>query len=710
MFLIPFLFLGIGKGEERIEVGEVTVTATRTEKEVGKAPASVEIVTGSEAEMRGSRTVDEAMNSLSGVFNRRAKGLMDTLASISLRGIPGQARTLVLVDGMPLNRPYTGDVNFGGFLSPMDIGRIEVVKGPFSSLYGGYAMGGVVNVVTRMPKGRELTLKGNYGSDLLYNGYISYGDRLMEKLGLLVSLGYRSTRGYVSDLVVQSAKPEGLSGWSQTTDRTGKECYVIGDKGFNGAMDGSVLAKVGYDISKSLKVGGYFLRGWYRYFYEEPHTYLLDPQGNPVWSYGKVKESSFLSGGGGETQDILNLTSEVELPLLSSKLLLGLNSSGKWYITPGDKATRDGGPGTLTETESRGYYAEVQSTTSILKGHTVSFGGSIWYGMADTKENGLENWKERGSKTELSYESKGKEIRSALFLQEEARILENLGVYLGLRADFWRTFGGYANQVGAPEYPKEYPSKASAFLSPKLALVFIPFDGTSLKASVGKAFRPPTIYELYRTWTSVRTGITYQGNPELGPESTTSWDVGLEQRIWKRLLVKLSVFDNEMEDLIYRRSISKTLQDYINVGKARSRGVELGIEGRFGWAKPFMNYTYVDAKILENEAKPETVGKQLTAVPKATFNCGVDLSHGPISASLVGRYVSKRFDTDDNTDTVTGVHGSRDPYFLLDMKVSYRLMKSLSLSLSATNLLDSEYFDYYKAPGRKIVGEVSGRI
>ena len=96
---------------------------------------------------------DQAVNTLPGVFDTRGKGLTDTLSSINLRGMPGQARTLVLLDGMPLNSAYTGNVQFGG-LAPEDIRQIEVIRGPFSSLYGGYAMGGVVNILTKMPRKR----------------------------------------------------------------------------------------------------------------------------------------------------------------------------------------------------------------------------------------------------------------------------------------------------------------------------------------------------------------------------------------------------------------------------------------------------------------------------------------------------------------------------------------------------------------------------
>ena len=148
------------KDETKLE--EIVVTATRTEKDIESAPGDVHVVTKKDIEKRNIKTIDESLNTTPGVFNRRGKGLMDTLANISLRGIPGANRTLIMRDGIPLNSAYTGDVTWG--MSSDDVERIEIVEGPFSSLYGGYAMGGVVNIITKMPEQREFTLKSGYGT------------------------------------------------------------------------------------------------------------------------------------------------------------------------------------------------------------------------------------------------------------------------------------------------------------------------------------------------------------------------------------------------------------------------------------------------------------------------------------------------------------------------------------------------------------------
>ncbi|MFZ6017818.1 MAG: TonB-dependent receptor plug domain-containing protein [Nitrospirota bacterium] len=706
--------------EKEAELEEIVVTATRTEKEITEAPASVSVVRKEDMEKRNIKAVDEALNTIPGVFNRRGKGLMDTLTYISLRGIPKANRTLILLNGIPLHSAYTGGVMYGGLASE-DVEKIEVVKGPFSSLYGGYAMGGVVNIITKMPEKREFAIKSGYGSswdrgeghDDLRKFYLSYGDKLRDKLSLFLSYGYKATNGYPSDFNVQKTQPTAdITGWSYTTDKYGDPCYLIGDKGDNKWWDDNITIRGGYDFSKTSKITLSFLRTRYEYNYDYPHTYLKDAAGNPVWSYGTVKESSFLSGSGSREQNVYSLSYETEISTVKAKLSLGLADQEKnWYTSPDKTATRTDGPGKVSESPSENYNVDLQFTLPIFKSHILTFGGSSRHGWADSREHNLTNWKDEKSKTDLTYQSKGKDSTYALFLQDEIMIFKNLTAYLGFRQDWWETYDGYVNQVGTAGYPISYVSRDASSFSPKAALVYKPFEKTTLRTSIGKAFRPPTIYELYRTWTWVPTGITYAGNPDLKPETTTSWDVGVEQDLWKGAKAGVAYFENYMEDLIYLAKSDPKLYEYKNVGKAKGKGVELEVEQRVDkWLRLFANLTYNNAKIKENEAKPETVGKRLTYLPERMFNVGGDFEKGPFSASLTGRYLSKIYADDDNKDKVNKVYGSYDPYFIADAKVSYKITKWAIASLSVDNIFDRDYFYYYKTPGRSWFGELTMRF
>src|SRR5438270_11348960 len=128
----------------------VVVTATRTETPAEQLGASVTVITGDDIDTRRYPTVDEALRGVPGVEIRRSGSFGKTTA-ISIRGAnPNQVQ--VLVDGMRVKSPTLGQVDLSD-LSPELIERIDVIRGPQSTLYGADAIGGVVNIITRRGKG-----------------------------------------------------------------------------------------------------------------------------------------------------------------------------------------------------------------------------------------------------------------------------------------------------------------------------------------------------------------------------------------------------------------------------------------------------------------------------------------------------------------------------------------------------------------------------
>ncbi len=726
--LIPSgLILGLASlcfAESVEKLEEIVVTATRTEIEVERAPAVVNVVSKEKIELRSPKSIDEALNDLPGVFVRRGKGLMDTLSAITLRGVPEQKRTLVLIDGIPLNNPYTGNVKFGGFY-PEDLERVEVVKGPFSSLYGGYAMGGVVQFITKLPEKREIVIKGGYGTsfdrgeglDDLRKGYISYGDKLGDKLRIFLSYGIQATNGYPSDFNVQTTKPpQGIVGYKFTKTREGKVGYIIGDRGDNTWWDDGLTLKLQYDFSKDTKLGITFLRNRYEYDYDRPHSFLRNATtGQTVWSYPGVRENTFLPGGGGRTQNTYALNFEGNL-FKKGKIkfsLSYLDTQKDWYVQTGSEATWAGcgaNPakcGYVSNTIQDALNSELQFDFPLLSNHLLTFGLSYRAGKADTKENYLRNWKDEDSKERLKYQSKGKDRTYALFVQDEIVLPRNVTLYLGLRYDEWKTYDGYVNDLNETSnlpktgYPKKYPSNREGTLSPKIALLYKPTEKTTLKTSLGQSFRPPTIYELYRTWTSATSGITYAGNPALKPEKITAFDIAIEHKLWKGGKISLVYFENHFKDLIYRKKVTDKWQELVNVGKAESRGIEGEFEQRLrdNW-RFFANFSYTDSEIQENKANKQIEGKRMTYLPLWKVNLGAELRFGPLSLWTVGRYTDKWFNNDDNSDKEKKVYGSYDSHFVVDTRVVYKPFKNAEIGLTINNLFDYKYYQYYKAPGR----------
>jgi len=709
--------------EKETTLEEVVVTATRSEKEVSMAPASTSVVTKKDIEMRNAQAVDEALDDLPGVFDSRAKGLMDSMAGVMLRGIPGQQRTLILLDGVPINSAYDGLVNFGG-LAPEDVERIEVVRGPFSSLYGSDALGGVVNILTKMPQTREVTLEESYGSDNYWSTYASAGDKIKD-LSFFVSAGYKSTAGYVTNYnVAYTQPPPGIGGWSPTTDSYGNPAFLIGDSGKNGWWDYNVTAKIEYDLTETTKLRFSYFRIGNEYQYAYPNTYLVNTSGQPVFNYPGLfsGESSFPLGNGGQTQDIFNLGYETKFSDISVKLLLScVQTEDNWYILPGSTSatTVIGGPGTLTSTPSINYNGDLQFMAPlvlpIIGKQILTWGGTFRYDSANQQEHNLLNWADENSSTgALIFHSGGKDLNLALFAQDEIPILKNLTAYIGFREDWWKVFEGYTNMPGTPGFPEDFGSKSAFSFSPKGSLVYNPFEGTVLRTSVGRAFAAPTLYDLFTTWSYF--GAIYQANPSLRPETSWSWEIGAEQKLWKGALVKATYSENYVNNLISLETIVPFAEyKNVNVGSAEIKGLELGFEQKFDFGlRLFANNTYdFDSKVLKNRTDPLSVGKQLTLTPKEMYNIGGEWTMGPFSARLVGKFVSKRYYDSDNLDTTNHVFGSYDPYFVADTKLSYKLTLfgvSGIASFAVNNIFNRNYFCYYKAPGRQWFGYLTIKL
>ena len=152
--------------ENRIQLDEIVVSATRSENRISEIPGRISLITPERLSFTASQTTDEVLALLPGVQVSRSFGLFSHKSSVTMRGLSGneQARTLVLIDGIPVNKADGGSVNWN-LISTGDVERIEVVKGPGSALYGGNAMGGVINVINRRPsKSLEGFVNIDYGT------------------------------------------------------------------------------------------------------------------------------------------------------------------------------------------------------------------------------------------------------------------------------------------------------------------------------------------------------------------------------------------------------------------------------------------------------------------------------------------------------------------------------------------------------------------
>jgi iron complex outermembrane receptor protein len=719
--------------KEKAEALEkIVVTATKTERNPDDVPASITVITKEDIRKQNIQTVDEAISNVPGAFNRRGKGWGDTTMSVNLRGFPAdnQKRTLVLLDGQDISNSYTNQVGWTS-LPVENIERIEVIRGPFSALYGGSAMGGVINIITKTPKKLEMVAQGGYGTYDSWTYYLGAGDRLWDKVSITGGFNYRISTGYPTSLVTKTAsnitnlkKPPATNvvGWQSTRTPTGGVTNIIGDSGDNNWNDYSFNGKISWDITPGHKVTFSTLQTWYDYGYDMYHSYLRNAATGAQVTSGTVRLSdtnqqfssltagAFCNGDGRRQTGIYNLTSDHQITETTKlKFHAGLvNQPTNYYTTPSSSSaltTFGGGPGTVSSTPSKNWVAELQVDQAIGKKQQLVGGLAFNTGWASNMQYNLYNWRSPEGLLNRTQVGGGRDRTIGVYIQDEIAWHPKFITVIGVRLDRWETYGGnYMSAAGQPI--QHLPSRSQTAVSPKIAFLYRPLEWMTWRASAGRAFRAPNVYELYATWTS-STGTIYKSNPDLKPETCFSWEIGTTLKPFKGNTITATFFENYVYDLIYRTNdpsdpTGKT-QNYYNAAQARIRGVEIEIKQKFwSWLEVFGNTTLTDPRITENPYNPFTEGKNLTYSPRQQFNCGVTATYWKIQAYLAGRYVSKIQSSDENNQYVNGVYTGYDPFFTLDSKIIFSPVKYVDMSFAVDNILNREYYYYYRSPGRTI--------
>ena len=236
--------------------------------------------------------------------------------------------------------------------------------------------------------------------------------------------------------------------------------------------------------------------------------------------------------------------------------------------------------------------------------------------------------------------------------------------------------------------------------SPKLATLFKLSDSVNLRASAGKAFNLPDMFNLYAN--TRRGATTYWANPNLTPERVKAYDAGVDVYFGRRGSVKATLYYNDAEDFIYSVQRNATNVDKINVGAVTTRGLEL--EAVYRPIVPLSlaaSYTLNRSRIEENKRNTALEGKDLTNVPRQHASLRADYQF-PAGATLFAalRYVGKRYGNDLNTTVYKA-------YTTGNIGGTYPISKSVSARLTVANVADKRYDGIgYIAPGRTVTAGI----
>lgn len=262
---------------QEYDLDAVVVTATRTMKQIQEVPSSVSVVTAKEIENHNVTSVQEALQYMPGVYMDQS-----SQGAISLRGF-GSTNVLVLVDGVQQNDTYEGAVNYNS-IPVENIERIEVVRGAGSSIYGGHAVGGVINITTKEAKaGTHIDAAVSYGSYNTWKKSLNVNAKINDKWSFGLGFENRKADGFDGYYNTATAKA-GTGQYTANLPQLSDGSYVYGGRGTSDWDHKTYTAnlKYNFDDSKSLK---YSYTKYKTYFgYKNPYSFIKDANGNPVYS------------------------------------------------------------------------------------------------------------------------------------------------------------------------------------------------------------------------------------------------------------------------------------------------------------------------------------------------------------------------------------------------------------------------------------------
>ncbi|MDD2828112.1 MAG: TonB-dependent receptor [Sulfuricurvum sp.] len=642
---------------EAVNLGDVSVTATRTERKVIDVPASIEIITQKDIESSVARSADELLKEVSGIDFKHNIGVMSasTTNKIVMRGLGGstEGRVLLLIDGVPMNDMYGGEVEWNRIPVSM-IQRIEIVKGVSSALYGSGAMGGVINIITKNPTEK-------FNADVA----LTYGS-MNTKIASLGAGGKYNDFGFIfsgDTMTSDGYNPETTANTKTYTRDKGAE-----RNNFNG--------KVTYDIDPTSSI---YLSGSY---YDNQTTGTMSLAGyNPYHQELKNYSTGYTKKFDNHAEFSVRAFYKDEYSKYDSA------NTAKTAVQYQSSSTNLDQGGGLQ-------YTLPLTDNGVLGTSTLVSGVDLRQGSINRH-----NFYIDGSGKDIKVQ--GKQQYVGLFLQDETFIGDNFIINVGGRYDTWDNYDGYNYDTSRSPNETTYAKTSTTGFSPKIGAVYHVSDSTSLRSSAGSAYRAPTLSDLYNTYVS--GSLIYYGNPDLKPEKVVSYEIGLDQKIGDGK-INLTAYQSYAKDFFYFVTTPPSggytkAQTKSNVGKVKIHGVEADFTyPLYENIQLLTNYTYNVSKIDEYIQNTALEGKYLIEVPKHKGSLTLSYSNPEwFDAKCAARYVGKRFSDDVNTVQYSS-------YTMYDLKLSKKIGSMVEAALEINDLFDSGYTEYYVSPGRVVYG------
>lgn len=603
-------------------------SAAKREQKTSEAPSSVTVVTSQDVRAHGWRTLNELLRSVPGIYVTNTR----TYGSVGVRGFERSGdfggRILLLVNGHRMNDPlYDSAATVEDFILDLDlIDRVEIVRGPGSTLYGTNAFFAVINVITkRADQFDGFEASGEIGTFDAARGRLTFGTRGDDGSETLLSASGFTSDGkaevymprYDGDPVGFDGRLRGGDGESATrymgSHRRGgltvEGFYVGRDKDTppsygtvyylpRHTFDARAFVEARYEhaLSANATLAARLYYDWYKYV----GTYKWDLEDPDYPEFLVNKDFSQSESVGGELQ-------------LS------------WQPAAGHAATAG--------FEYRDNYRQLMQNYNVNGDYFENYAIPYWVLDIDPATRIL-----------------------GLYLQDEYRPSDRLGVTAGLRYDHYDSFG--------------------ESVSPRLALVYGLAPATTVKLLYGEAFRAPNANEFYYE----EEGYVKR-NPDLQPEEIVTYEVVLERQFGANWRGSLAGFLNRATDMIDQLYDANDGMYYFDNSSddIEARGFELQADGQLGRS------TRMGASYSYTQTEDAATDEPLDFAPEHLLKANLTAPLLP-EAVLVGvevQYISDRYNQNDR--------GYKGHWLVNATLFSARWKDRWEASLSAYNIFEAEY-------------------
>jgi outer membrane receptor for ferrienterochelin and colicins len=630
--------LEIWMTETFLQLEHVVVTGTRNSRINTNSPVATEVISRNDIQESGARDMAELLEERAGISVSSSK---EGGKVVSMLGMDSKY-VLVMIDGQPISGKFNSRINLDQ-VSTAIIDKVEIIKGPSSSLYGSEAMGGVINIITNRNifiNPVSVTMRYSGGFTPPVGDFFNPFDLGIGKRDIRMNLnGSKNAFIFHSDIDYLKANVDKNLVY---IDVDNFEKYSI-----RGDMDWAIT-----DAQKLKLNFGTFNTT------EQNHSTLLDGQttiirNNKLGDYSKHINDRWQMQGIFRGENYYRYYQEVK------------PNTGEMVKTD-----------TTTESQLEGEFNAIY----------VDDNKTINLGMEYRTETYANARVDSGNLQSLN--------ATGLYFQYERTFSSKLTLVTGFRAD-------HNNDLENP------------IISPRIAGMYKLSDRYKLRASWGQGFRMPSFMDKYMNWNHWQFGYAIIGNPDLVPETSTGYNLGIEYFHPQKYKFSVMIYQNKFDNMIIDEQLEPGLFTYSNIDRVHFTGIEF--QHRQNYSKNFIGTLAYNLSRNRNIETKEIVpgSPEHSAHIKVSYKSTNRKLRAALKVKMVAPYKVQEFIPDGSSEEQNEGYfdiRDREGYFLIDIDGKYKIHKRVTLSFGIKNIQDTIDSQYGPFLGRTVYFELGSKI